>query len=58
MTSRIAGSVNRALRRVIPATVQHDVHCHVDSVGRPYVCDYARCDSPGLTPNEAVLVNG
>ncbi len=55
MTSRIAASVNRALRRVIP--VQHDVHCHVDSGGRPYVCDYARCDSPGLTPDEAMVVN-
>jgi hypothetical protein len=53
MTSRIATSVSRALRRVIPVTVQHDVHFHVDSVGRPYVCDYARCDSPGLTADEA-----
>ena len=57
MTSRIAASVGRALRHVIPDTVQHDVHFHVDSVGRPYVCDYARCDSPSLTPDEAVLVN-
>jgi hypothetical protein len=37
------------------ASEQHDVHhFHVDSVGRPYVCDYARCDSPGLTSDEAV----
>jgi hypothetical protein len=57
VTSRIASSVSRALRRVVPATVQHDVHFHVDSVGRPYVCDYARCDSPGLTADEAVLAN-
>ncbi len=57
MTSRIAASVGRALRRVIPATVQHDVHFHVDSVGRPYVCDYARCDSPGLTQDETEPVN-
>jgi hypothetical protein len=57
MTSRIAASVNRALRRVIPAAVHDDVHFHLDSVGRPYVCDYARCDSPGLTTDEAVLIN-
>jgi hypothetical protein len=57
MTSRIAASVNRVLRRAIPTTVQHDVHLHLDSAGRPFVCDYARCDSPGLTPDEAVLIN-
>ncbi len=57
MTFRIAASVNRALRRSVPATVQHDVHFHVDSVGRPYVCDYARCDSPGLTAEETELVD-
>ena len=57
MTSRITASVNRALRHVTRGTVQHQVHCHVDSGGRPYVCDYARCDSPGLSPDEAVLVN-
>lgn len=57
MTSGIATSVSRALRRVIPPTVQHDVHFHLDSGGRPYVCDYTRCDSPGLTADEAVPVN-
>ena len=57
MTSRIAASVNRALRRRTPATAQHDVHFHLDSVGRPYVCDYERCDSPSLTTAEAVLIN-
>jgi hypothetical protein len=56
MTSRIATSVSRAWRRVMPATVQHDVHFHVGSGGRPYVCDYTRCESPGLTADEAVLV--
>ena len=34
-----------------------DVHFHVHSVGRPYVCDYARCDSPGLTAEETELVD-
>jgi hypothetical protein len=57
MTSRIATSIGRAFRGVVQPTVRQDVHCHVDSVGRAYVCDYARCDSPGLTPSEAVLVN-
>ena len=56
MTSRIATSIGRALRRGVPPVVQHDVHCHLDSAGRPYVCDYARCESPGLTADEAVLV--
>jgi hypothetical protein len=53
MTSQIAASVSRVLRRVVPATTQHDVHFHVDPGGRPYVCDYARCESPGLTCHEA-----
>jgi hypothetical protein len=52
MTSRIAASVSRALRRAVSAPAQHDVHFHVDSAGRPYVCDYARCDSPGVSPVE------
>ena len=33
MTSRIAASVSRALRRVASAPAQHDVHFHVDSPG-------------------------
>jgi hypothetical protein len=56
MTSRIAASVNRALRRVVAGTAEHHVHFHVDSAGRPFACDYARCDSPGLTAEEAVRV--
>jgi hypothetical protein len=56
MTSRIAASVSRAVRRMIPTTVNHHVHFHVDSAGRPFVCDYSRCDSPSLTQDEAMLV--
>jgi hypothetical protein len=52
MTSRIAVSVGRALRRVVSAPAQQDVHFHVDSTGRPYVCDYARCESPAVSPFE------
>ncbi len=54
MTSRIATSMGRLFRR--PPEAPYDVHCHLDSAGRPYVCDYARCESPGLTADEAVLV--
>jgi hypothetical protein len=35
---------------------EHDIHFHVDSVGRPYVCDYAQCESPGVSVDEARLV--
>jgi hypothetical protein len=53
MTARIARSVGRVLRRAVPATAQHDIHFHFDSVGRPYVCDHARCESPGVNVDEA-----
>jgi hypothetical protein len=52
MTSRIATSISRVLGRVAPAPARHDVHCHFDSAGRPYVCDYARCESPGVSVGE------
>lgn len=52
MTSRIAASVRGAMRRVVSAPAQHDVHFHIDSAGRPYVCDYARCESPAVSPVE------
>lgn len=53
MASQIAASVGRALRRVVSITPHDDVHFHVDSEGRPFACDYRRCDSPGLTLDEA-----
>jgi hypothetical protein len=54
MTIRLAASVGRVLRRGVATEAQHDVHGHLDSVGRPYVCDYARCDSPGVSVDEIV----
>jgi hypothetical protein len=46
MTRRIAASIARALR----AKPTHDnVHFHVDSDGRPFVCDFDRCESPALS---------
>lgn len=36
-----------------PETHGEDVHLHLAHDGRPYVCDYARCDSPSLTAVEA-----
>ena len=29
-----------------------DVHFHADAAGRPFVCDYARCDSARLSASE------
>jgi hypothetical protein len=29
-----------------------DVHFHTNEAGRPYVCDFARCDSARLSPGE------
>jgi hypothetical protein len=56
MPFRIANSIGRVFRRGVPPAAPYDIHCHLDSVGRPYVCDYARCESPGLTADEAVMV--
>jgi hypothetical protein len=55
MTSRIAASVVRVLGRVGRPMTHDDVHFHVDSDGWPFVCDYRRCESPGLTAGEAAL---
>lgn len=49
MKFRIAKSV----ARVVPAKPAHaDVHFHLDSDGRPFVCDTARCESPALSHAE------
>ena len=48
MTHRIAVSIARALR----SSDRENVHFHVGSDGRPFVCDYDPCDSPALTPRE------
>lgn len=53
MTARIAASVGRVLRRAVPVAAAHDIHFHFDSVGRPYVCDHAKCESPGVRVDEA-----
>jgi hypothetical protein len=29
-----------------------DVHFHLDSEGRPFVCDTPRCESPALSHSE------
>jgi hypothetical protein len=48
ITSRLRNA-RRALR---PAELDRP-HFHVDADGRPFVCDFARCESPGLTVAEA-----
>ena len=48
MANRIIAAIARALRGE-----DHDrPHFHADAAGRPYVCDYERCTSPGLDPRE------
>ncbi len=49
MKHRVAKSIARA----VSARPEHeDVHFHLDSEGRPFVCDTARCESPGLSHRE------
>jgi hypothetical protein len=49
MANRIIAAIACALRD----DRDHDgTHFHADADGRPYVCDYAHCTSPGLDPRE------
>jgi hypothetical protein len=49
MKHRIAKSIARA----VSAKPEHDdVHFHLNSEGRPFVCDTAHCESPGLSRKE------
>jgi hypothetical protein len=52
MKRRIAASIASAFRA---SSGRESVHFHVDSGGRAFVCDYDRCDSPGLTHGEVGL---
>jgi hypothetical protein len=49
MKRRIATSIARAFRA---SPDRETVHFHVDSGGRPFVCDYHRCESVALTQDE------
>jgi hypothetical protein len=50
MTLNITASIRRALRGESGAP--HDgVHFHGGPDG-PFVCDFPRCDSPGISPQE------
>jgi hypothetical protein len=49
MANRIIAAVARALR---DDSDYDRTHFHADATGRPYVCDNARCESPGLDPRE------
>jgi hypothetical protein len=51
MSLKIGTSIWRALR--VERTAQmEDVHFHSGVDGRVYPCDFARCDSPQVTPRE------
>jgi hypothetical protein len=47
MTKRFASSIRHAVR-LMSAPPQEHVHFHADTDGRPYVCDFHRCESPRL----------
>ena len=51
MKHRIAKSIRHAFLTK-PA---EDVHFHLDSDGRPFVCDTVRCESPSLSHSEVGL---
>jgi hypothetical protein len=49
MKSRIAASIARVFRT---SSDRENVHFHLDSGGRAFVCDYDRCESAALTRDE------
>lgn len=53
MKHRIAKSIARA---VSAKPRRDDIHFHVDSDGRPFVCDTARCESPALSHDEVGFI--
>lgn len=48
MPRRIISAISRMVRDERTPTPEAVVHFHAGPDGRPYVCDYARCTSPGL----------
>ena len=52
MMHRLADSIVRVFRA---EPTPDQAHFHAGSDGRPYVCDYDRCDSPGLSGPEVGL---
>ena len=45
--------ITQSIARAVSAKPKHeDVHFHLDSDGRPFVCDTARCESPALSHGE------
>jgi hypothetical protein len=54
MKYRIAKSIARA---VSARPECEDVHFHLDSNGRPFVCDATRCESPALSHREVGFIH-
>jgi hypothetical protein len=48
MPRRIISAISRMVRDTSTPVPGADVHFHPGSDGRPYVCENARCTSPGL----------
>ena len=44
----MSNPIIRIARALTADVVRDEVHFHSDSAGRAFVCDNARCDSPGL----------
>jgi hypothetical protein len=42
-----------ALRALVPETSPPHVHFHAGALGRPHVCENARCTSPQLRVHDA-----
>jgi hypothetical protein len=49
MTSRIGTTLRRMLPSPRPTET---IHFHLRENGHPFVCDLARCDSPGIELHE------
>jgi hypothetical protein len=46
----MTSSLTRSIRRMLTSRPrQAPLHFHLHRDGRPYVCDFARCESPALT---------
>jgi hypothetical protein len=45
-------TLGATIRRFLDPPAEDRVHFHLGHDGRPYVCDFAHCDSPGLSVDE------
>jgi hypothetical protein len=49
--------IPKSIARVLSAKPdREDLHFHLDSDGRPFVCDIACCESPAVSHREVGLI--